>query len=105
MVLTKAEKKQILSHILEQVLEEEADSNLHKVLAQNNAKTVLDITNMADNTIDLLKYWDDKKNAIDIAKFDAGLLKSFKAFVAHRINSNNPIEDDDWLHLTVQEFD
>jgi hypothetical protein len=105
MVLTKAKKKQILFHVLEQVFEEEVDSNLHKVVAHNNAKSIFDITVMEDSAIDLLKYRDDNKNVVDIAKFDAGLLKSFKAFVQHRINTNNPIEDNDWLHLTADEFD
>jgi hypothetical protein len=105
MVLTKAQKSQILEHVLDVIFDEEPDSDMRKVISYNKFRSTHDIITMDDEDFPLLQFQDDKGNLHGIHKSDAGLLKMFKAFVAYRNITNNPIDDSDWLSLTQGEFD
>ena len=62
-----------MKHLLEQVLDQDADSELHKTVATNKINSPHDLVSQSDDWIDKLQYRD---NAImvDLSKGDAGLL-------------------------------
>ena len=100
MVLTKAHKKQMLAHVLDVIFDEDADSDMRKVIEYNKFRSTHDIITMNDEDFASLLFQDDQNKMVDISKSDAGLLRMFKAFVAYRNITNNPIQDNDWLNLT-----
>ena len=76
-MLTKAKKREISLHVLENIFEEDKDSELHKIAAHNKIKSVLDILTMDNSAMMMLQYQDEQKAAVNITKGDAGLLRSF----------------------------
>src|SRR5688572_8257958 len=104
MVLTKAKKMEILLYVIENIFEEDKDSELHKIMSHNKSKSVLDTLTMDDSAMMMLQYHDDQKAPVNITKGDAGLLRSFKAWIAY-LNKTKQVEDNDWLNLTLGAFD
>src|SRR5687767_137443 len=100
MVLTKAKKREILLYVLENIFEEDKDSELHKVVSHNKIRSVLDILTIDNSAMMMLQHCDVQKAAVSIIKGDAGQLISFKAWIAH-LNMTKQVEDDDWLKLMV----
>src|SRR5687767_12793638 len=103
MVLTKKKNTEILYFILEKVFEEEANSDLHKIMAHSKIKSILDIINMEDTAFMHLQYHDDQKIPMEISKGVAGLLRSFKAFDAYCNGIGRPIDDDEWITLKQED--
>ncbi len=104
MTLTKQKNKDIIKHILENVFDLQADSELHKALSQNSLFNVASFLAFDDKDYDTLEY--EKNNQrTTIKKGIAGLAKSFKAYVAYRNAIGQPFEDDNWLQITQTEFD
>src|SRR5690349_7740725 len=81
------------------------DSPLSKAL-KDNGYTVPEVFLMeSDTNIDALDYIDDTGKKVSIVKGTAGLLKTFKQFVAHQHNQGiDYINDDDWKAITRTEF-
>ena len=59
MVLTKDQSKEAIKHILEQVLNQEPDSNLHLALKQNDIGTPHDIITLSADDINALDCMKD----------------------------------------------
>ena len=53
----------------------------------------------------MLQYLDSLDNLVLLPQGNAGLLKTFKAFVMHHANTGNPISDSNWITITPDEFD
>ena len=70
----------------------------------NMYTTLEDFIIKKEETInDLIFRGDDKKNA-KLPKAGAGLLKTFKQFVAYQILQGIPFGPNDWLAITQDEF-
>ena len=96
MTLTKQMKKDIVKHILEVVFDLPIDSEMHKALSKNNLFSLHSMLQLDDFDCDDLEYEDNNQKMVKIRKGTAGLLKSFKAYVAYCNVINQPIEDSDW---------
>ena len=104
MVLTKLQRKEVIKHVLEENFLQEPDSELHKTLIYNKITSPIDLITQTDDWIDKLQFYEDpkdKKTLSQIPKGDAGLLKSFKAFIMWHAATGNPIEDGDWKQITL----
>ena len=107
MVLTKAQKQAVIKHVIENIFGEDPNCDLYKVMAFNKIRSPLDLIAKKDNWFDSLQFHSDpsdKTTLTDLAKGDAGLLKSFKAYILHQTAFGIPIEDSDWLQITEQNF-
>jgi hypothetical protein len=84
-MMTQTKKQMIMDHILQTVFDLPADSELGKILDHNGYRQPTDFVTEKDNTLDGLAYPNDTKAMVKIKKGDAGdagLLKSFKLYVA-----------------------
>ena len=57
-----------------------------------------------DETIDELIFKGDDKKNVKLPMAGAGLLKTFKQFVAHQVLQGIPFGPSDWLTITRDEF-
>ena len=62
MVLTKAQKQDVVKHLLEEIFEQDPDSELHKTLAYNKITSPIDLINQTDNWTDKLPFLEDLKD-------------------------------------------
>lgn len=79
MVLSRAQYVAIMILILEQVLDQDPDSNLHKSMTLNGIKSPIDICVEDENQLDI--YEDStgtQRNNALLTRSEIGLLKSFK---------------------------
>ena len=107
MVLTKAEKEEVIKYLLETIFQQDPNSELHKTFTYNKIMSPITLIGQLDDWIDKLQYLEDpnKKTRTDLPKADAGLLKSFKAYMLYRAQSGNPITNKNWLSIITEEFD
>src|SRR6478672_1905275 len=105
MTSTRSSKASVMEHILENVFAQQSDSPLSRALKENGYTFPEDFLMESDATIDTLEYLDDAGKKQTIVKGTAGLLKTFKQFVAHQHNQGiDYIDDDDWKAITRTEF-
>ena len=111
MVLTQAERKEVLTHVLENVLQLESGSPLVLAINQDGFQDIADIHNMRFEDIDELQYKDADGNKVPLPKLHAYPLRIFKHYMLH-------IREECWRHdnivksfyakcqaLTVKEYD
>src|SRR5687767_10007925 len=91
-----------LEHVLQIVLKQPAGSPLHQALDHNGYGEPADFMTETDKDIDELKYPKDKKLVV-IAKGHAGMLKSFKNYVAYLAQQGTPVID--FTCVTKEDFD
>src|SRR6476660_5766354 len=106
MVLSRAQCAAIMTHILEQVLDQDPDSNLHKSMTLNGIKSPIDLCGEDEDQLDKYEYPTGTQgvNAL-LTRGEIGLLKSFKRFIAYKATIGQVIDDTGWLLITRQEFD
>ena len=106
MVLTKAQKKDAVTYLLETVFQLEPDSNIHKAFEHNSLLSPHDLCGLDISIIENLEYpTDTAGNTAVLPKGNIGLLKCFKAYVTYHSLSGSPITDSDWTTLDPDEFD
>jgi hypothetical protein len=107
MVLTRTEGKAVFDHILDVVLDRYGSGDMKSALVSEGFVDIFSLLSIDDATIETLEYEDpnDASKKLVIKKSDKGMLRTFKAFVTYRITSGNPINDEDWMNLTVADFD
>ena len=94
MGLTRNQKKQALTHILDVVFDLDKDSPIHKALEENNIRSPFDLILLAMVEYELLEYT-DKDVPLKLSKGYVGLLKTFKNYVHFKANNREPIKDKD----------
>ena len=104
MGLTRNQKKQALAHILDVVFDLDKNSPIHKALEENNIRSPFDLISLAMVEYELLEYT-EKDVPLKLSKGHVGLLKTFKNYVHFKANNGEPIEDNNWVTLTCDEFD
>src|SRR5512133_2024236 len=106
MVLTKAQKREIIKHILEHVFEQEPDSKLHIVFKEHDIQSPHDIIALSEEDIEILGYTNEDDQYICLPKGNVGLLKAFRAYFLFCQSNRNPIEDSQgWMSITAEAFD
>ena len=95
----------IMDHVLQTVFDLPPDSDLEKILSHNGYRQPTDFVIEKDETLDGLAYPNDAKAMVKIKKGDAGLLKSFKRYVAFQAQQGTPFDIDDWVNITPDQFD
>ena len=96
--------QQMMDHLLDNVFGVKAGSPVHKALDKNGYVAPEDFLMEKDEILDDLTYADDKGNQQKITKAGAGMLKTFKQFVAHHNSQGQPYEDSNWTTITRAEF-
>ena len=85
----------IMDHILQTVFDLPPDSDLEKILIHNGYCQPTDFVIEKDETLDGLAYPNDAKAMVKIMKGDAGLLKSFKHYVAYQVQQGTPFDNNE----------
>ena len=95
-----------MTHILENVFDEDPDSNLHKSMVYNDIKSPIDLCAQNEDQLGIFEYPTDAQGSTArLAIGDISLLKSFKRFVAYKATMGQPIDDAGWMTITQQDFD
>src|SRR5512133_2585398 len=106
MVLTKAQKREIIKHILEHVFEQEPDSKLHIVFKEHDIQSPHDIIALSEEDIEILGYTNEDDQYICLPKGNVGLVKAFGAYFLFCQSNGNPIEDSQgWMSIPAEAFD
>ena len=106
MVLTKAQKREIVQHILEHVFGQEPNSKLHAVFDEHDIQSPHDIIAMSEEDFETLGYTNDKDQYISLPKGNIGLLKAFHTYFLFCQSNGNPIDDSQgWMSITAENFD
>ena len=102
---TRASHAAILKHIIEVVMNQDADSPLSKSLKKGGYDVIADVLAMSSTDIDILDYEEtDGANTVTLALLPArkNLIRALQAFVRHRQNIGTPVVD--FLAVTMDEF-
>ena len=94
----------ITDHILQTVFDLPPDSELEKILSHNGYHQPTDFVIEKDETLDGLAYPNDAKAMVKIMKGDAGLLKSLKHYMAFQVQQGTPLDTEDWVNITAEQF-
>ena len=84
-----------MDHLLGVVFDSKLDTPVAKALEHNGYVAPENFLMEGDETLDALTYEDDKGKFVEISKQGAGLLRTFKQFVAHHNTQGPPFEEDD----------
>ena len=101
---TWTKKQLIMDHILQTVFDLPPDSDLEEILSHNGYHQSTDFVVEKDETLDGLAYPNDAKAMVKIMKGDAGLLKSFKHYVAFQVQQGTPFDTKEWVTITPEQF-
>src|SRR6476659_3230123 len=106
MVLTKQQKVQALTYMLETVLGLDPDSEVHKAITLNQILSPCDLCGLDKSDIEQLEYPTATAGVTNkLPKGMIGLLKCFKDYVAHKAAIGQPIKDPDWVTISQEEYD
>ena len=83
MALSRQQKATIMMHILKTVMDMDDDSKLHRTLTLNRIKDPFMLCSFLSQELDAFQYTDDVGALQPVLKGNIGLLKAFKAYVAH----------------------
>lgn len=64
----------------------------------------MELLGLSESQLYSLRYEDSQGNEVKIDMHISNLLHSFKSFVKFHKFQNNCISDDDWVHITADEF-
>jgi hypothetical protein len=103
MVLTRAELKEALTHVLKNVFDLEDDSPLSKALSKGSLEglEIVDIVNLPFEVIDKVTYIDDQGDERTLPLHYTILLHVFKSYFLHRRAQGNPIGEK-WTDITYE---
>ena len=109
MVLSRAQRTQVMTHILEEVLLQLPDSNIHRAMTHNLITSPHDLCVEDEKDIELFQYNTAAPTNPQVLALlprgNIGLLKAFKAYVAHQEALGTPIDDASWTSITQDDFD
>ena len=105
MVLSRDGRKAAIKHILEKVFEQDADSKLHKAFEFNAIESPHDIIALSSEDIKTIQYPSDNDSFIDLPLANKALLRAFKALINKKSADGNPVQDNQWVQITREEFD
>jgi hypothetical protein len=106
---TRPQKKQILTHVLDDLLKDTEDDGtpgpIGGVIATERITDILDIISYSDNDFVGLKYQDDKSVVQTLTKAESNRLKLLKGYINWRTYiGQSVITKDDWMALTEDQI-
>ena len=104
MILTPSQKAQIMTHIVTELFEEDADGDIVKMLAHSGFFAPSHLIDLAENAQELLEFVDDNNVIAHLRPGQCGMLRSFQRFWAHRDAHDEKIRGLEWLQITNEEF-
>ena len=105
MVLTREQADAAIGHILEQVLRQEANSELHQALKYNSITDPYLLSTMDESTVESLHYEDCDKNEQRVKSSYTQKIRSFIGFIVNEIETGISINEDYCIHITPERFD
>src|SRR5687767_2109185 len=93
-----------MTHILEEVFDMDPDSELHRACTCMGVRDPFMLCAFSDDQLNAFQYKDAANVVQPILRGNAGLLKSFKAYIAHQACLGSQLGDADWLNIMVEEF-
>ena len=104
MVLSKKQQKKVLIYILEEVLGEDPNSDVHQALRFNGINSLSALCELEPFQIWTMTY--PEKGSLEMLKRGAtGHLQAFKAFVAHQATIGKEIMDHEWMSISMDAYD
>ena len=94
---TRTSSRDILLHLIENVLEQPEDSSIHDSLTYEGAETLVDFLNFTDSEIDEYEVSDGVK----LPKKDKKKLKNLLSFIKYIHKKNNQYQ---WMNLTPDDL-
>jgi hypothetical protein len=104
MVLTRAERRAALTHIIENVFLLDADNLLRDALNKACYFNIYDILAMLPHEIELLDYEDDHGRLVKLPNAYKSKLRAIKHYDSYQTLEGNPIGDD-WKSVTANQYD
>ena len=109
MVITKAERKAMekeqLEYVLQEVMDEDKDSNLTKALMYNKCKGFTNLMGYSTERIESLSFKDSKAKVIELRSFEISTLDLFLKYCAKCVNEGNPLRTtEDVKLLNYEDF-
>ena len=95
MVVTKSERKAMekeqLEYVLQEVMDEDKDSNLTKALTYNKCKGFTDLMGYSSERVEALSFKDTKGKVIELRSFEISLLDLFLKYCVKYVNEGNEL--------------
>jgi hypothetical protein len=102
MVLTRAEGKDALTHVIKNVFQLEDDNPLSRALSKDDLLDIADVVSLPFEHIGNLTYIDDQGDERKLVRRYTITLHLFKSYCIHRRNQGNPIGDN-WTGITYED--
>ena len=108
MVVTKSERKAMekeqLEYVLQEVMDQDNDSNLTKALTYNKCNGFTDLMGYSSERVEDLSF-KDKGKVIELRSFEISLLDLFLKYCVKCINEGNPLRStEDVKMLNYEDF-
>ena len=109
MVVTKTKRKAMekeqLEYVLQEVMDEDKDSNFTKALTYNKCKGFTDLMGYSSERVEALSFKDTKGKVIKFRSFEISLLDLFLKYCVKCINEGNPLRTtEDVKMLNYEDF-
>jgi hypothetical protein len=104
MVLTRAEGRAALTHLINNVFSLEADNFLSAALTGAGYADICDVANMREEDIDSLEYPDANDNPVTVPRYLKALIQIFKQYITYCNDISDPIGDGRTT-ITAEQFD
>ena len=102
MVLTRAERKDALTHVIKNVLELDDDNQLSRALSKEGLLDIESVVYLPFEDIDTLIYLDDQGDERNLVRRYTFALHLLKSYFLHRQAQGNPIGDN-WTGITHED--
>jgi hypothetical protein len=102
--LTCTQATDIFQYVLKTVMQLQETDPLYISMQQNGVTNIFDLVSINTSEINMFTYKDDAGTVHPLKRGDIGLFRAFIGFILYRANTGNPINDADWLNVTVGEF-
>ena len=109
MVLTRDPSKRTFKHILNTVMAVADNEPLALALDRDGTHDIYALSSMSTAEVDALDYESPRDDGttvvLPLGRSHRAMVHAFLGFILYRAQRNRPITENDWLHVTQQEFD
>ena len=109
MVVTKSQRKAMakeqLKYVIEEVMDEDTDSNLHNALTYNNCDSFVKLMGLSLERIEALNFRNTQGKLVELKIFEKSTLELFLKYCDKCITEGNPLRTtDDIKRLNYDDF-
>ena len=99
MVVTKSQRKAMakeqLKYVIEEVMDEDTDSNLHNALTYNNCDSFVKLMGLSSERIEALNFRNTQGKLVELKIFEKSTLELFLKYCDKCITEGNPLRTTD----------